>query len=108
MVETGNLFQNVPVGASSEVFEALISRLGLRVERIVSHGQASPQGFWCQQVEAEWVVVLQGRACLRFEEGEVYDMFPGSYVLIQTGIRHRVDWTDPAVPTIWLAIHLSA
>jgi len=106
MLQMGNLFQNV-AWASSEVFEPLVAGVGVRVERIISHGQASPEGFWYQQVEAEWVVVLQGRACLRFEQGEVYDMFPGSYALIPAGVRHRVDWTDPELPTIWLAIHFS-
>jgi cupin 2 domain-containing protein len=88
-----------------EVFQSIVSREDIRIERIVSHGHASPEGFWYQQVEAEWVVVLQGHARLRFDEGPVHELVPGSYVLIPAGLRHRVDWTDPAVPTVWLAIH---
>jgi cupin 2 domain-containing protein len=105
MPDCGNLLQDVPGRMDREVFQSIVSREDLRIERIVSHGHASPEGFWYQQVEAEWVVVLQGHARLRFDEGPVHELVPGSYVLIPAGLRHRVDWTDPAVPTVWLAIH---
>lgn len=107
MPEAGNLFENVPPGLPQERFEALLSGGRFRVERILSHGHASPEGFWYQQLEAEWVVVLKGAARLRFDDGRVIEMMPGACVLIAAGERHRVDWTEPQEPTVWLAIHFS-
>ncbi len=52
---------------SSERVDQLLSRPGVRVERIVSSGQASPPGFWYDQAEGEWIVLLSGAAGLRFE-----------------------------------------
>ena len=108
MPEAGNLFAQVPTSLPQEVFEPVLAGGRFRVERIVSHGHASPQDFWYQQLASEWVVVLKGAGRLRFEDGRVIEMTPGAYVLIPAGERHRVDWTDPHEPTVWLAIHFSA
>jgi len=32
-------------------------------------------------------------------------MMPGSYVHIPAHCKHRVEWTDPDVETIWLAMY---
>ena len=105
MNETGNLFSNLPAPTPEESFQLLLKGSKFRMERIVSNGHASPEGFWYQQVEAEWVVVIQGHARLRLGDESTHDMVPGSYLLIPAGLRHRVDWTDPDQPTVWLAIH---
>ena len=36
---------------------------------------------------------------------QVIIMKPGDYVHIPAHRRHRVAWTDPSQPTIWLALH---
>jgi cupin 2 domain-containing protein len=103
-----NLFDPLPNAATGEVCDTLLSRPGIRVERIVSQGQASPPGFWYDQEEGEWVVLLSGSARLRFEdEGEARFLVPGDCLDIAPHRRHRVDWTDPATPTIWLAVFYS-
>ena len=85
--------------------EALFARPGLRLERIVSLGQASPPGFWYDQPEGEWVLLLAGAARLRFaDETEVRLVGPGDWLDIAPHRRHRVDWTDPESPTLWLAV----
>ena len=85
--------------------DALLTRPGLRIERIVSRGQASPSGFWYDQPEAEWVMVLAGAARLRFQdEAEARVLGPGDSLDIAPHRRHRVEWTDPAVATVWLAV----
>jgi len=85
--------------------DALLTRPGLRIERIVSRGQASPPGFWYDQAEAEWVVVLAGAARLRFQdETEARALGPGDWLDIAPHRRHRVEWTDPTVATVWLAV----
>ena len=103
---TGNLFADLPSAAAGEVFSELLSRPGLRIERIVSHGQASPPGFWYDQAQGEWVVVLRGRARLRFEdEAAARDLAPGDMLEIAARRRHRVEWTATDQPTVWLAVH---
>lgn len=108
MTKPANLLANIPHELPEELFETLLSAAGLRIERIVSHGQVSPPGFWYDQDENEWVLLLQGGARLRFENhDEAFEMIPGTCVLIPAHTRHRIDWTDPTQPTIWLAIHYS-
>jgi cupin 2 domain-containing protein len=100
-----NLLSTLPDTGSAERLDALLSRPGLRIERIVSRGQASPAGFWYDQAEGEWVLVLAGAARLRFEdESDARLLSPGDWVDIAPHRRHRVDWTDPAVVTVWLAV----
>jgi cupin 2 domain-containing protein len=100
-----NLFAPLPDATACEAVEVLLNHPGIRIERIVSRGQASPPGFWHDQGEGEWVLVLSGAARLRFEdEGEPRLLAPGDCLDIAPHRRHRVDWTDPATPTIWLAV----
>jgi cupin 2 domain-containing protein len=96
---------SVPHPAAAERVDALLSRPGMRIERIVSWGQASPPGFWYDQAEGEWVLLLSGAARLRFEnEAEARSLGPGDWLDIAPHRRHRVDWTDPTAATIWLAV----
>jgi cupin 2 domain-containing protein len=101
----GNLFANLPADLPEELFTTLLDAPGARVERIVSHGHASPDGFWYDQELAEWVVLLRGAARLRFED-RVLDLRPGDFVHIPARQKHRVEWTTPDEVTVWLAVHL--
>ena len=66
----------------------------------------TPPGEWYDGNVDEWVVVLRGRARLRVEdEADVRDLYPGDHLLLRAHVRHRVEWTDDAGPTIWLAVH---
>jgi cupin 2 domain-containing protein len=87
-----------------ELITALLEMANVRIERIVSQGHASPADFWYDQGQSEWVVLLKGAARLRFEDAAV-DMRPGDFLNIPAHKRHRVDWTTPDEPTIWLAVH---
>ena len=105
MAPETNLFEGLPAVLPEEVFTTLLDRPGLRIERIVSKGQASPPGSWYDQAQCEWVVVLKGAAQLRFEDrDEVVDMRSGDWVEISAHRRHRVEWTTPEELTIWLAV----
>jgi cupin 2 domain-containing protein len=75
----------------------------LRIEQIVSRGHSSPEGFWYDQSEDEWVMVLKGSAKLSFDNGSI-DLNPGDHINIRAHQKHRVDWTNPAENTIWLAV----
>lgn len=105
MADLTNLFGDVPTVLPEELIQTLLSRSDLRIERIVSMGHASPDGFWYDQEESEWVLLLAGAARLRFEDQEPIDLTPGMFVDIPAHRRHRVEWTEPGRPTIWLAIH---
>src|SRR5579875_3659820 len=104
-----NLLSPLPDARAAEVAEILLARPGLRIARIVSLGQQSPPGFWYDQDEGEWVVLLAGAARLRFaDEAEERLLRPGDVVDIAPHRRHRVEWTDPATPTVWLAVFYGA
>ena len=108
-MEAENLFNDIPAELPEELLTTLLSAKGLRIERIVSQGQASPPGFWYDQEESEWVVVLEGSAAVQFAgEAEPVELRQGSYLNIPAHARHRVAWTDPAQKTVWLAIHYGA
>jgi cupin 2 domain-containing protein len=49
-------------------------------------------------------VVLKGAARLRFED-ETIEMKPGDFIDIPVHKKHRVEWTTPDEPTLWLAVH---
>ena len=99
-----NLFDAIPAILPDELTQTLLAAPQLRIERIVSHGHTSPDGFWYDQHEDECVLLLAGAARLRFEN-EVVELIPGSFLNIPAHRRHRVDWTDPQKPTIWLAVY---
>ena len=101
-----NIFEAIPAPGAGEHFAELLSRPHLRIERIVSTGQASPDGFWYDQPHAEWIVVLSGEARLVFEdEAAARSLKRGDFVDIAAHRRHRVEWTHPQEPTVWLAVH---
>jgi cupin 2 domain-containing protein len=101
-----NLYSRIPDARREEIFESLVATENFTLERIVSHGQSTPAGTWYQERRHEWVLLLSGAAGIKFEdEAETRMMQPGDYVLIPAHRRHRVEWTDPQNPTIWLAVH---
>ena len=98
-----NLLSNIPSNLPEELIETLIQSDGVRIERIVSHGHASPEGFWYDQDEHEWVMVLQGAARLQLEDRTI-DLGPGDHINLPAHTKHRVEWTTNDQPTIWLAV----
>ena len=78
-----------------------------RVERIVSVGHVSPEGFWYDQAEGEFVLVMQGGAVLEYDNGETQEMGPGDWAVIPAHRRHRVAWTSMKPPCVWLCVFSS-
>jgi len=102
--ESTNIFRNIPVDILQEVTEKILSVGNVRIERIISHGQSSPENFWYDQDENEWVMVLRGSAKLLFQKGSnEVQLNAGDYVNIPRHAKHRVEWTTPDEVTIWLA-----
>lgn len=99
-----NLFAQLPAALPQELVTPLLERSGVRIERIVSTGQASPPDFWYDQEEHEWVLLLAGSAVLAFEDDRTIDLAPGDCLEIPAHVRHRVQATAPDQATVWLAI----
>jgi cupin 2 domain-containing protein len=98
-----NLFANIPEGLPEELTTTLLTAESVRIERIVSFGQSSPEGFWYEQSEDEWVLLLEGSAQLRFED-RIQNLVSGDCINIPAGCRHRVEKTDLNCQTIWVAV----
>jgi cupin 2 domain-containing protein len=100
-----NLFADLPNDLPEELVEVLAENKHVRIERIVSNGQACPDGFCYDQEEHEWVIVLKGEAKLLFEgDDEPIHMKAGDHINIPAHTKHRVEWTTPDEPTVWLAV----
>ncbi len=106
-MRTGNLFADLAARTAEETFVPLAQGKRFRLERIVSTGHASPPDAWYDQADDEWVVLLRGRAALRYADGGVLEMAPGDHVLIPAHVRHRVEWTAADEPTVWLGLHFA-
>ena len=103
---TGNLFEKIPKNLPEERFDTLVEKEGMRLERIVSRGHATPEEKWYDQSTNEWVVLLQGAASIVIDgRAAPVNMKPGDHVLLPAHCRHRVAWTDPEKDTVWLALH---
>lgn len=102
-----NLYADIPEMPAEEYIQEILVRPIIRIERIVSRGHCSPQGFWYDQDWEEWVLLLQGKAGLEFKDDpSVMELKPGDHVLIAAHERHRVAWTARDEDTVWLAVHM--
>jgi cupin 2 domain-containing protein len=100
-----NLFSNLPIQTEREEITELLSRPGIRIERIVSNGQSTPEDAPFDQDHDEWVLLLRGSASLWMDGAGQHDLSPGNHVLIPSHCIHRVTRTAADQPTIWLAVH---
>jgi cupin 2 domain-containing protein len=103
-MDVKNLFTNLAIVKGGEEFMTLFENTNGKIEEIVSHAHSSPAGFWYDQAEDEWVVVLRGTATLEFAAGEQVELTAGDYLTIPRHVKHRVARTSEQ--TIWLAVHL--
>ena len=99
-----NIFADISTTRVREHFLTLFESATVKIERIVSHVHRSPRGFWYDQTDDEWVMVLLGHATLEFKSGELIRMKRGDHCLIPSHVKHRVSRTGPK--TIWLAVHI--
>ncbi len=106
---SSNILENIPAPAIDEFVETLLSHKGGKIERIVSHGHASPEEFWYDQETDEWVVLLTGSARLQFKgETDPVVLNAGDFLFIPAHRKHRVEWTDPDLDSIWLAVYFES
>ncbi len=98
-----NIFDDLRQHLPKELVQILVRAADVSIERIISNGHASPADFWYDQAQHEWVIVLKGAARLQFEDGMV-EMKVGDFINIPASKKHRVDWTTPDEPTVWLGV----
>lgn len=102
----GSFFDDIPKRLPEERFDTLCRTDHIMIERIISRGHASPPGFWYDQENEEFVLVVKGRAGLKIEnQPDILILNAGDYTRIGAHVKHRVEWTDPDGDTLWLAIH---
>lgn len=100
-----NLLANLPDATREEIFTDLLARPGCRIERIVSEGQTTPVDRPYVQAHDEWVLLLVGAAHVEMEGAEAV-LRPGDHLFIPANAMHRVTFTAPDQPTVWLAVHI--
>jgi cupin 2 domain-containing protein len=98
-----NLFKQIPADLPAELVSVLAKNDSVKIERIVSDGHASPEGFWYDQEQSEWVLLISGSAVLTVGD-ERLELSPGDHLLIPAHQRHRVESTSATEKTIWLAV----
>ncbi len=103
-MQTKNIFESIPTNFEAEIFGDILKSSNVRIERIISKGQSTPEDTWYDQEEGEWILVLEGSAVLEFENNKLVSLKKGDYLNIPAHRKHKVEWTDPEQVTIWLAI----
>ncbi len=104
-MEKGNIFAPAPSYLPAEIVELLAGSPRAKIERIISLGHHSPEGFWYDQEQNEWIMLLKGKAAMTFAEDPAsVELIAGDYINIPAHVRHRVEWTADNEETIWLAV----
>ena len=97
----------MPEKLPEELADVLAESPAVRIERIVSDGHASPEGFWYDQDESEWVMLISGSAVMSVEEEsgiKQVELKSGDHLLLPAHQRHRVESTSKTEKTIWLVV----
>ncbi len=102
-----NFFEDLPDVGEGEVIEGVagFGQGKVRIERIISGGHASAEGFWYEQEEDEWVMLMCGEARLLIEgRDEALEMKAGDHLELPAMLRHRIDSVSD--DALWLAVHV--
>lgn len=103
-MEEINFLEIGGLNLTEEYFQTIIKRENIRIERIVSAGHKSPDGYWYNQEENEAVLLIKGEAIVEFEVGKEVFLKAGSFLDIPKKVKHRVKETSLTEESIWLAI----
>ena len=102
-MEKYNIFEEIIIDKSKEKFFEIFKNETIKIEKIVSNGQKSPDNFWYEQEQSEFVLLLEGFAILEFEDKEI-ELKKGDCLNIKAMQKHRVKFTSLDEPTIWFAV----
>lgn len=99
-----NFLNDIPISSQDEIFQTVLQNENIKIERIISYGQISPKGFWYDQEEDEFLLILDGDATIEYDDGNTYDLIKGDSLYINAHQKHRVTFTSN--PCIWLAVFI--
>ena len=102
-MEKYNIFEQIIVDKNEENFFEIFKNETIKIEKIVSNGQKSPENFWYEQEKSEFVLLLEGFAILEFED-RVVELKKGDCLNIEAMEKHRVKYTSLDEPTVWFAV----
>lgn len=101
ILETSDLVYNT----DNEIFNEIFRNDHVLIEQILSFGQTTPKDEWLFSDINEWVLVVQGEACLVFDDETTYVLKVGDHLIIPKRQKHRVTYTSTSPNCIWLAVH---
>lgn len=102
-IEKYNIFDEISYDKNEEKFFEIFKNETIKIEKIVSNGQKSPENFWYEQEKSEFILVLEGFAILEFED-RIVELKKGDCLNIKAMEKHRVRFTSIDEPTIWFAV----
>lgn len=102
-MEKYNVFEELPINKNEELFFEIFKNETIKIEKIVSNGQTSPDNFWYEQKENEFVLLLEGFAIVEFEDFEM-ELKKGDCLNIKAMQKHRVKFTSLNETTVWFAV----
>ena len=102
-MEKYNIFDKIIVDKEEENFFEIFKNETIKIEKIVSNGQTSPENFWYEQEKSEFILLLEGFAILEFEDKQV-ELVKGDCLNIEAFQKHRVKFTSLDEPTVWFAV----
>lgn len=102
-----NIFKNIPLTDNEEIVDKLLEFDNICIERIVSNGENSPENFWYEQKSDEWVILIQGKAVIEYENSQIAELKRGDYIFIPSMQKHRVKQVSKNPNCIWVAVHFN-
>lgn len=99
-----NFLKNIPNASLDEVFETVIENKKIKIERIVSYGQTTPEDYWYDQDEDEFIFIVQGDAKIKYDDETVFELKTADSLYIPAHQKHRVIYTSD--PVVWLAVFI--
>ena len=104
-IKKENIFTNIPQELQDELFEDIVNKADLKIQRIVSQGHTTQEFDWYDQDGDEWVILLKGSAIISFPDEDDVELEVGDYLNIPAHKKHKVSYTSQDEKTIWLAVH---
>ena len=98
-----NIFAQIAEAGEEEQFDLLFKSPNCRIDRIVSSGHSSPKGFWYDQENDEFILLIQGEATLELEY-RIVTLKTGDYLHIPKKCTHRLDSTSLDPVCVWLCV----
>lgn len=99
-----NFLKNIPEKSNEEIFQTVVSNENIKIERIISYGQRTPENYWYDQDEDEFVMIIKGEAKIKYDDGKIYHLLEGDSLYIKAHQKHRVVSTSD--PAVWLALFI--